>query len=211
MSTTACARCGKPDAEHYVRFALVGREEDKSHSTRKQGLDTVETTTTTTKEQLIGVESACFCDACIQKQRRAIAIGWGVGSFFVALIAGYLVGLLLLNMIFGGKSGGDNDRLFMLISLGLGLIVGVLCGRVFYSAMMEHETPRVAAKLYEKLPGVKKASEYVPLSPEIYCMAGQTTPDISVFKTKTNLKTNLADAIFIQYIKGPVFAPDKTE
>ena len=191
MSTTSCARCGKPDAEHYVRFALVGREEDKSHSTRKQGLDTVETTTTTTKEQLIGVESACFCDACIQKQRRAIAIGWGVGSFFVALIAGYLVGLLLLNMIFGVKSGGDNDRLFMLISLGLGMVVGVLCGCVFYSAMTEHETPRAAA--------------------EIYCMAGQTTPDISVFKTKTNLKTNLADAIFIQYIKGPVFAPDKTE
>ncbi len=48
MENPVCARGGKPQAEHFVSFAVVASNSDKNYRTERQGIDKVEVTTTTT-------------------------------------------------------------------------------------------------------------------------------------------------------------------
>ncbi len=186
MDPAVCARCGKPQPETFVRFAVVAVEEDKSTHTEKQGVNKVETTTTTTTERLQGVESCSFCTGCLRKQRTLSMLIWGLGTFLLGLIVGFVITWLITDKA--------------LVSLIVGAVLGVVIGSLFASNERDLEIPFVAAKLYPRLPGVCGSYRYLPLHPELYTRKGETAPDPVVFKSKNNLKTDLADAICRRYL-----------
>ena len=202
MDSMSCAKCGKPQAEHFYSFAVVSSEESKSYGTELQGINKVETTTTTNTESFKGVESVRVCEDCIQKQRKASARAWGLGSFAAVLVGGFVINFILIILIFGAKQSYKNNYgLFALIALGIALVAGVIIGLIFRSVQMDLESPFVAAKVYAGIPGVSCVKNYVPLVPELYVLKGQTEPDPRIFKGKNNLQTNLADTLFIRYIR----------
>ena len=203
MDQTVCARCGKSQAEHFVSFAVISSHSDKKYSTEMQGINKVETTTTTTTETFQGVESFRVCEECIQKQRKASARVWFFFTFLVVLIGGFVINFILSIFIFAPKqSYHTNYGLYALISLGIALIAGVLLGLLFRSARLDTEPPFVAAELYKELKGKSDTYQYVPLVPQLYCRGGESVPDAEVFKSKNNLKTNLSDTLFIRYIRS---------
>lgn len=201
MDSTSCARCGKPQAEHFVRFAVVDTDVSKSSRTETQGIDKVEVTTKTTTETFKGIESVRVCEDCIQKQRAASARAWGLGSFLVVLVGGFIINFILIIMIFGEKQSYKNNYgLFALIALGIAFAAGIAIGLLFRSAQMDTETPFIAAKVYAKLPGICNYYHYLPLVPSVYTRAGQSMPDPVLFKGKNNMETELCDMIFRKYL-----------
>ena len=186
MDQTICARCGKPQAEHFVSFAVISSHSDKKYSTEMQGINKVETTTTTTTETF-----------------KASGRVWFFGTFLVVMIGGFVINFILGIFIFAPKqSYHTNYGLYALISLGVALVAGVLLGLLFRSARLDTEMPFVAAELYKELKGKSDTYQYVPLVPQIYCRGGESVPDAEVFKSKNNLKTNLSDTLFIRYIRA---------
>ena len=202
MDQTVCACCGRPQAEHFVSFAVVSSHSDKKYSTEMQGINRVDTTTTTTTETFQGVESVRVCEACIRKQRKASGRIWFFGTFLAVLLGGFVINFMLSIFIFAPKqSYRTNYGLYALISLGIALIAGILIGLWLRSAQLDKEMPFVAASLYKRLKGESDTYQYVPLVPQIYCKGGQSVPDAEVFKGKNNLKTGLSDTLFIRFIR----------
>ena len=204
MDNSVCARCGKPQAEHFVSFAVVASDSDKNYRTERQGIDKVEVTTTTTTERLLGTESINVCEDCIKRQRKSSGRTWGLGFFLLGLAAGFGITFLLTVGSFTGKNARPGGAgISALIALGVGAVLGLLFGIGMGKYQSGLETPFIAAQVYAKLPGVCNTYNYVPLVPELYHMAGKSVPDAAVFKNKNNLKTDLADTIFREYLRSP--------
>ena len=204
MDNPVCARCGKPQAEHFIPFAAVATDTDKTYSTEGRGANKVETTTKTVTERLVDIESINVCEDCIKKQRKSSGRTWGLGFFLLGLAAGFGITFLLTVGSFTGKNARPGGAgISALISLGVGAVLGILFGIGMGKYQSGLETPFIAAKVYAKLPGVCNTYNYVPLVPELYHMAGKSVPDAAVFKNKNNLKTDLADTIFREYLRSP--------
>ena len=204
MDRPVCARCGKPQAEHFVNFAVITSDSSKTGHTERQGIDKVEVTTTTTTERFLGTESISVCEDCIKKQRKSSSRTWGLGFFLLGLAVGFGITFLLTVGSFTGKNARPGGAgISALIALGVGVVLGILFGIGMGKYQSGLETPFIAAKVYAKLPGVCNTYNYVPLVPELYSKHADSVTNLDVFKTKNNLKTDLADTIFREYLTSP--------
>lgn len=191
MEQKTCIKCGKPNPEYEPRFVAVNviSNSSTSYSGRKQ------ITTTTTSERIIGPERCCACEDCIKKKRTADAVSAGLGGLLGGTIFPFIMSVFFL-----GKRFNDNAGTAFLVCLAIGVVVSV-CVFIY---QMKRDMPFIAEELLKKARKNAIVSpeqiRYIPVDPSLYLSKDKTHPDLEVFKSKTNLKTNIGTIIFTQFV-----------
>ena len=184
METKVCEKCGKTVPVETFRFVKVNvsATQSTSYSGRKQ------ITTTTTYEQFDGVCRADFCADCIKKKRLFTAIEY----FVIGLVAGFGLPFLIFLLFSGKDFFNSNAGTLALISLGIGLVGGI----IGFAVGMKEQAAFLAGSI---LDGKRKGTRHIPVAKGIYDNK-QGTPALDLFTRRSSLKTNVGLMIFSQFI-----------
>ena len=192
MNTGNCMNCGASNPENNLRYFTV--DVNSTSTTTRVNWKTTQTTTVTT-EKFAGADRYVVCNRCVQKKRRANAIGMSI----IGLLAGFVVGILFFGMIDYFSKGFFNSHVPFIMTVCLILAVGASVLNCI-SAMKE-KTPFVAQAMLRKARGAAAMQKvFVPADRDAYISKNQSSPDINVYHGKTGLRTGVGDALFLTLI-----------
>lgn len=181
-----CTKCHSANNVHTFRFYTV--DVHSSSVNGRRGNRTV--TTTTTTERITGAEECSVCDSCIKSKRRNDAIGQAAAG----LVGGFFVLFLVSSQVLGKNTFNSHVGTIALVEAGIAFVIA---GILFVLAMKK-EDPFIAAIILKKSKGTAGATTvFVPADPGLY-KAGGSRSAVDVLKSKTGLKTGIADTIILQ-------------
>lgn len=176
-----CTICNSEDADKTYRFAIV----DQRSTSETQNYVVAKKTTTTTTERFVGVCRESFCSNCLKKQKLKDA--------GMAVLFSYL-GIFLVMLVIGLKTDALSAGYFIgvFIFATVIAIIALVC-------VMTTKDPFLARTLmHEKS---KKLLKYVPVDQSLYLSNKGKELALDTFKSKSGLRTSVADAIFDKFIK----------
>ena len=187
--STPCIKCGNPNPEHTMRFAVVNVS--STSTTTYQGRKQI--TTTTTNESMAGVDKCCVCESCIRKKRIGHSIGTAIATFLAVYFFYIIFAAFFTNKKYFNSHVPGIFKVGALLSAVVAIIVFIV--------LMQTETPLIGAMILKKKRGKDgKGKVFAPIEPSIYTGKGSTQPNITAFMTKTGLKTQVANGIFFKFI-----------
>lgn len=190
MNTLTCLKCGKTNPEHTLRYVSVNVNATSSTSYRGRK----QVTTTTTTESFAGVERCHVCDACLKKKRAINAVVSALGTAAVIMA--------VLMLCFAYCSGGGTLReTEARTAFAVSGAVAVIVGSIVFCMQMKTQKPFIGAMILKKQLGPTATGKvFIPVNTELYLGKDKVTPDMNVFLSKTNLKTEVGTIVFIQFI-----------